>query len=405
MTTKTPIVIGYYRYTDIWFQSYYHCRTEVLPECDRDPLKAVLAHDALVDPENPLHPGVRGISMFIGTFHDGQSRLLFSSAQVDYIRYWLHAMKLTTDIIPLPYSECLLTQNEFSTVSPVTYSDGGALRGAVKKIDKNNKRLKGSNPSLTARRDAFERARKFWVAKTGTWCSMDFEAWEREHTAITEFGYSSVRWSDGTEVADAGHFTVKENRALTNGVYVPENRTHYNFGDSVEVSKLDLKDTISRLISGMLENGPVFLVFHDPSQDLKTFKILDIPLDGAVDSLPEATPSEGIFIVDTAMLFGALEGEGNNTRGLQQVCNHLQISTDYLHNAGNDAWYTLLALREMASGDPLDTQREHRWPNRTGDNTAGVKVNFKAYEEDSDFSDQEGVMGGYDPVTGVLNDS
>jgi hypothetical protein len=128
-----------------------------------------------------------------------------------------------------------------------------------------------------------------------------------------------------------------------------------------------------------------------------------------VEELPAATPSEGIFIVDTSILFGALEGEGNNTRSLQQVCNHLQISTDYMHNAGNDAhvsWriyvpcalldglqYTLLALREMASGEPVDSQRERRWPNRTGDNNAGVKVNFEAHEEDSDFSDQEGVMG------------
>lgn len=41
------------------------------------------------------------------------------------VRYWLHAMQLTEAIIPLPYSECLLTSAEFSNVSPVTYKDGG----------------------------------------------------------------------------------------------------------------------------------------------------------------------------------------------------------------------------------------------------------------------------------------
>ncbi|KAJ7498820.1 hypothetical protein FB451DRAFT_1203120 [Mycena latifolia] len=393
MSVETPIVTGYYRYTDIWFQA--------LPPGDRDPLKAVLAHDALVDPEHPLHKGVQGISMFIGTFPDGQSRLLFSSAQVDFLRYYLHRMQLTSEMIPLPYSECLLTQAEFSTVAPVIYKDGGSLRGAVKKIDKNNKRLKGANTDLTSRRNAFERVRKFWAAKTGTWCALDFEAWERESTAITEFGFSSVRWSDGAEVEDCGHCTVKEHRMLTNGVYVPENRNHYNFGESVEVSKAQLKTKISRLISGMHHNGPVFLVFHDYHQDIKTLGTLGAPLDGAVIELPEATPSEGIFIVDTTTLFGALEGEGNNKRSLERVCNHLGISTDFLHNAGNDAYYTLMALREMASGEPVDTQREKRWPNRTGD---GVKVKFMPYEEESDFSDQEGVMGGYDPSIGVLDD-
>jgi hypothetical protein len=51
----------------------------------------------------------------------------------------------------------------------------------------------------------------------------------------------------------------------------------------------------------------------------------------------------------------------------------------------------------MASGDPLDLQREKRWPNRTGEAgpqvQKGVKVEFKPWEEDSDFSDQEGMVG------------
>ena len=55
----------------------------------------------------------------------------------------------------------------------------------------------------------------------------------------------------------------------------------------------------------------------------------------------------------------------------------------------------------MASGEHIDIQREKRWPNRTltpgmpnaPQTGAGVKVNFDAWEEDEDFSDQEGVCG------------
>lgn len=68
----------------------------------------------------------------LGTFVTGESRLLFSSAQVDYIRYWLHTMQLTKDIIPLPYSDCLLTESNLRNVSPVVYNDGGSLRNALK---------------------------------------------------------------------------------------------------------------------------------------------------------------------------------------------------------------------------------------------------------------------------------
>ncbi|KAJ6539439.1 hypothetical protein B0H19DRAFT_1179101 [Mycena capillaripes] len=384
MPTETPIVTGYYRYTDIWFH---------------------VTHDALVHAENPLHEeGADGASMFIGTFHDGEKRLLFSSAQVDYVRYWLHAMKLTRDIIPLPYSECLLTPSEFSTVSPVSYANGGALRNATKEITKNNKRLKGSNASLLARRDVFERVRKYWATKTGTWFALDFEDWERDHSITTEFGYSSVHWEGGTEVKECGHLTVKEYAMFRNGQYVRDNRKNYLFGKTVEVSKQEFKTRVSKFITAMHSRGPIFLVFHDPSQDMKVLKKLEAPVDAAIFELPEATPSKGIFIIDTAIMFAALIGEEKNTSGLEQICNHLHIETNYLHNAGNDAYYTLCALREMASGEPLDTQRERRWPNRLAPNS-GVKVPFQDYEVDSDYSDQEGLMGGgYDARTGALKE-
>ncbi|KAJ7180189.1 hypothetical protein C8R43DRAFT_972124 [Mycena crocata] len=402
MATSTPIVTGYYRYTDIW--------PLVLPACDSDALKAVLAHDALVHPDNPLHTeGIEGISLFKGTFPDGQSRLLFSSLQVDFVRIWLKEMGLTSRIIPLPYSDCLLTPSEFSTVSPINYRNGFSLRNATKNIEKENKRLKNSNPRLLFRRDAFERVRNFWTDKTGTWCSLDFEYWERENSLITEFGYSYVRWDNGKEVEDRGHLTVKEHKLYKNGTYVPENRENYQFGKSVEVTKAELKVKISELIAGLHKYGPVYLVFHDPSQDMKLLKMLKSPVEAAVYELPNATPSEGIFIVDTAVLFGALEGEGNNTRALKQVCNHLRVPTEeaFMHNAGNDAHYTLLALREMASGETLDRQREYRWPKQTGEiGQPGVKVKFAPHEEDSDYSDQEGAMRGpYNPETGFLDDS
>lgn len=59
-------------------------------------------------------------------------------------------------------------------------------------------------------------------------------------------------------------------------------------------------------------------------------------------------------------------------------------------------------MKSMAAGDPVDMQREKRWPKT---DVKGVKVEFKPWEEDSDFSDQEGVVppvSGYDPVTGHL---
>ena len=43
----------------------------------------------------------------------------------------------------------------------------------------------------------------------------------------------------------------------------------------------------------------------------------------------------------------------------------------------------------MAEGDAVDIQREKRWPNQTA---TGVKVELKPWEEDSDYSDEEGLI-------------
>ncbi|KIM90889.1 hypothetical protein PILCRDRAFT_811386 [Piloderma croceum F 1598] len=397
-----PVVLGYFRYTDIWFE--WH---QALPNKeDGSPLKAILAHDSLVHPDHPLRNGKHGIEMYMGTLQNFETRLLFSSAQVEYIRAWLFATKLTKTLIPLPYSDCLLTESNLRNVSPIYFSNGGELRNSLKKIEKNNKRLKGANPILKSRRQTFELVRTFYADKVGVWCACDFEAWDRDHSLLTEFGWSLVRWKDGKEISEQGHLVVQERRNYSN-TYVPNNRERYNFGETEFIDKNQFKKRIQGLISDLTKNGPLYLVFHDNNQDIKYLnsKAVEAPLTGLAYMLPDATPDDGIWVIDTGDLFAALEGEpGGNKRGLERVCRHLQIPTEWLHNAGNDAHYTLLALKTMASGDPVDLQREKRWPNRTGEGAPhapkGVKVEFKPWEEDSDFSDQEGMVG-YEPAGGM----
>lgn len=53
---------------------------------------------------------------------------------------------------------------------------------------------------------------------------MDFEAWERDHTVVTEFGWSATHWQDGQEVSEMAHLIVKEHRPYVNGTYVEQHR-------------------------------------------------------------------------------------------------------------------------------------------------------------------------------------
>lgn len=75
-------------------------------------------------------------------------------------------------------------------------------------------------------------------------------------------------------------------------------------------------------------------------------KAVEAPLAGLAYMLPDATPDDGIWVIDTGDLFAALEGEpGGNKRGLERICRHLQIPAEWLHNAGNDAHVSILLTR------------------------------------------------------------
>ena len=138
---------------------------------------------------------------------------MFSSAQIEYVRYYLKAAGYISSLIPLPSSHYLVTTNHLKNVSPVYFDDPKVLKKSLTKISKLNNRLRGitGDIRLEALRIRFERARTLWSAKKGVWCAIDFEAWEMKHDDITEFGYSLYKWENGKLVGpEEGHWTVKE---------------------------------------------------------------------------------------------------------------------------------------------------------------------------------------------------
>ncbi|KAF8591516.1 hypothetical protein K439DRAFT_1650751 [Ramaria rubella] len=382
------IITGYYRYTDInfeWHQVFSN-------PSDRSALKAFIAPESLTHPENPLnvHKGSAepGVTLTMGTLENGESRLLFSSQQVEYIRYWLHAVGFTESLLPLPSSHYLLTETSLKTASPVTYKTGAELKAAVKDIAKNNKRLKGTDKALLSIRDAFEQVRTCWSARKGVWLAIDFEAWEMDHKLVTEYGWSLTRWQDDEEKTEVGHCIVEEHKKYHNTSYVVNNRDHFLFGETKTLRLQILKKLIHDQITSHSSHGPLYLVFHDYSQDIKYLKAMGAPIDGISYTLPDLPPDQGIYVVDTSSLFAALEGRADETRSLSRMCALLQIpNLDRFHNAGNDSHFTMLALKVMASGDPLDRQRAARWPDQqTQVNSAGGKG------IDSDCDDMEGIF-------------
>ena len=249
-------------------------------------------------------------------------------------------------------------------------------------IDKNNRKLKGTDSNLNARRLMFERVRSLWSEQRGVWCAVDFEAWDLDHRVITEFGWSTVSWNDGELVEDMGHLIVAKHRTFTNH-YVPENRRvswfssssstgiddpppkFYHHGQSEDVTLKQLRAHIHNMIQSMRKPGPLFLVFHDNHEDLKYLRSPEIeaPLEDLSFILPEsckeaeASDTNKIYVVDTSELFAALEGDsGGQKRSLERVCRLLQIKsefTQHLHNAGNDARVSTGSLFSLLKNSAL----------------------------------------------------
>ncbi|KAF8760021.1 hypothetical protein RHS01_01448 [Rhizoctonia solani] len=404
---------GWYRvslcYTDIVFEWW----KEITNLSDRSALKAFLHTDSLISDECPLHPGAKGMEVFM----ERRKPSLFL-AQTDFLRTLL-ATCVRTNIraSSLPSSHYLLTLNDLrGPPSPVTYKTVSELRNALKDVGKHNKRVKtfAGDFALGELRTVFERVRSVWGERRGTWMAIDFEGWEMDHTIITEFGWSLIRWEpeevaadpkEGDnpgevklkEVREEGHWTVKEYAAYRNGKYVKDNRDRYDFGNTEVMPKTVFKKRIGDLITKYAAEGPLYLVFHDRYGDVKYLHQLEVPDIGDLSSIPNKPPGPGLYCVDTANMFSALEGDSHQQRGLERVCLLLKINGfNHPHNAGNDAHvgsvavfhrFTMEALRAMATGKPLDPQREERWPNQTQvlfGQQRGVKVEWTERDLDSD---------------------
>ncbi|KAG9099686.1 hypothetical protein FRC06_004938 [Ceratobasidium sp. 370] len=400
-------------------EGYYRWKV-ITNLADRSALKAFLHTDSLVNEDCPWHPGKKGVELYMGkstafslapfhplptgTIHSGESRLCFSFKQVAYISYWLHTMGLTSTPLPLPSAYYLLTPSDLrGPPSPVTYKTVSELRNALKDVGKHNKRVKtfAGDVALGELRTVFERVRTVWGERRGVWIAIDFEGWERDHKMITEFGWALVRWEEVEgevkegeerfrEVREEGHWTVKEYAAYRNGTFVLDNRDRYDFGETEVMPRDTFKNRIGEMITKYAAQGPLYLIFHDRYGDVKYLQQLQVPGISDIASIPGKPPGPGIYCPKQKDMFAALEGDSSQQRGLERVCGLLKIrGFNHPHNAGNDAHFTMEALRAMASGQPLDLQREARWPNQTEvlfGQQRSVKVEWTE-QDDSDWDD------------------
>ncbi|CUM65359.1 uncharacterized protein PRCAT00002995001 [Priceomyces carsonii] len=169
--------------------------------------------------------------------------------------------------------------------------------------------------------------------------SIDIEAWERNHNKITEVGIGIYDPADLVNSiipnVKSIHLLVKEHIRMKNGNFVPDNKSNPLSGISYELSLRECAQFMQAIIRNYLIEANGVLVGHNILGDIKWLKSMGVEF-----------PSD-LHVIDTATLYKITKTTGGSLRGILRL---VSIPHGYLHNAANDAYYTLIAA--IAYCDP-----------------------------------------------------
>jgi hypothetical protein len=168
-----------------------------------------------------------------------------------------------------------------------------------------------------AQHECINRLKKLDCSKTI--CSFDVEAFELDHTSITELGISI--WKDNT--IQSHHFIISENLDKRNGKYVKDNKDNFLFGTSTVINKDEAFNHLVNLI-----NDCDIIVGQNIKCD---FKYL------AQNNYHVVTDDKIVF--DTQFL--NYVHDIPSTLSLSKLCKLSNIEATHPHNAGNDSHYCL----------------------------------------------------------------
>lgn len=170
--------------------------------------------------------------------------------------------------------------------------------------------------------------------------SIDNEFYERSTEHVIEVGVSIYRPAFQKHALFPSttnfHFIVRETLPLRNGVFVPDSKMSNITGESYVIGRSEVPKALDAIFEHL---GPkTLIVGHSVKGDLDSFKDFNWtpPLLG---------------VVDTTTLWFSLFGSNHIKSRLGYVLDKLGVPHAYLHNAVNDAYYTLVACLMLCSTD------------------------------------------------------
>lgn len=180
--------------------------------------------------------------------------------------------------------------------------------------------------------------------------AIDVEAWEFSTETVTEIGIAiyDPREQQVSLVPSTIHIhiRIKENLNKTNGRYVPNHAMNFNGNITYIMSQTEAvyftQSLVNYYFSQIQQTGySCYLVGHDVKGDVKWMNSLGV-------NFPT-----GYQTIDTNHLCRISHGRANIS--LKKALEAVDIPYAYLHNAGNDAYYTLLLAMKLC--DPQSRVR------------------------------------------------
>ncbi|KAM9921449.1 hypothetical protein OXX59_006502 [Metschnikowia pulcherrima] len=179
-----------------------------------------------------------------------------------------------------------------------------------------------------------------WVygRNTSLFC-VDIEAWEKNTGIVTEIGVSIYDPAEQehalTPVVNTYHIIVQQHQNKRNGRYVPDHMHNFSEGTSTLLPLNEAKFLLQKLIDkyfGDYAESYCMFVGHDLSNDVDYLRKIGIRVPN------------NMLTLDTQKLFACSHGKYGAS--LQNALRTVKQPFSFLHNAGNDAYFTvMLALK------------------------------------------------------------
>lgn len=252
--------------------------------------------------------------------------------------------------------------------------------------------------------------------------SVDVESYERAHNIITEVGVSTLDTRDlqGTAPGKSGqnwhqfvrarHFRVIEHKGYVNGKFVAGCPEHFEFGNSEWVALKSMPSVLTQCFHEPFSNPAGVSNIEDP-QNKRNIVLLGHDIEQDVQYCHKL----GFSVLGRGNMFATLDTKAMYQaytrdpipRGLGAIMNDFDFAAWHLHNAGNDAVYTIWAMlatcvRDAAERGTAEAAKklEERMMTKVESATEAAKERAREELEGWDPVDGEGGAAPSKPVMG-----